>query len=1326
MHSEVGTAADGPGNSRWYFGVLAIMVYQTGAVPRHMDAYRFCWTEYQMFMNLSSSSQNFLGYPAVQLGVGNRWNYMGGLIDLQDRGTQTLNAILLHRDGPWGGANWKLYRKDNHPIVRYQKNHNVIGTTKGKNSITGQYFPDYEIQNFTEPPITSKYKPLMYSFPSDLDDVEVDNVLISHGNIRTHFTDHTKEPIGSDQYTYTHLDTLLPTEKSKLDIKKITYSPYASFKNYLQETKDSFLVQVAYPETIYPKELYTYLSGTRKRIEFKNDFWRDSRNDRTALDYQNAYNVVAEENDESSTTQTASIWKLDSNLDFDEVLAGNVPTHIPYSASMNTVDGVGELQNCYSLFHFAGYGGGDPYDIIPGVSYNRRIKLLSPDRLIFRTGVGEKDWDKLDDSISAFGYTLPIFSGTLVSPYPGRLSASVGDTFWEASSSAGEKPFYDSYDDYSEEGFRKLKNGTILPEFRISEKIDDYVDSGAKLIYNDYANYIQTFMNKESDEGLGLQNGLLSLTGAVTTSTTEEFLSRYTFSDFYKYFNVVRDDYQNTPSEFPKDTKHKLVCEAILKFLPYDGFYPADRCIQLGKLFMKTVDVGLSGDHRILRTALQPYIAPGVLFNSIKSGIAVDYPIFSDADSFTTNHDLVRSTDVLPWENYVSGAFDERVNLDDLLYPSAKSYTIIDAEVDQDTLIHCTASIDGVDDERYTFAMSNFLAETTKGFIGKTPSFAGLWGASNKDYECQKTAVYTMDIILNNSMNIPWYSDLDSYHSAMTDVIPTTGQIASSSYPYITSSLQLNSSSVTMYSRAITGYDFDPFLYGSSFGPPVHCGEFATGSYQGGGTNVYTPTSIDGCSFDPFTPPYYNGFAKVTLSVPLTASNFYSLETILNNITYTYDRLRTFRYPAIPAGGSGDISIDSAVQAATQTTAYQHAMQLSASLYLGDEDVNQILYKNSEGSQMLQIRPRWTCPVLDFTDASPQDSWVSTGSAGAKGMWHQRGRNVHGENNRGIKFHMISGENGANTSDLTNVLGFKLKPEQKIGEIYGADATPSMVGAAINPDDLIPRKFSEAIIAIPFKPSTKVNGTSLYKANKEQTKLIKQNLYIDFLETYHENTRYDPTARVFSFAEIQDKAAKKGETIYDTSEGLYDLMLMMRKYIMPPHMDFLHNDAIDPYTMFMLEFSVDIKKEDLENIWQNIAPTFGNRAILAKSETNMHSMPTVFSPNKATSSPIDGSGNDIPIEEDSFFYNDVFSPEDTRWAVFKVKQRAAMNYNSIIGKMGKDGTYIRNDMNVKQTNEFLYSYNWPYDFFSLIELAKIDSITTFNPTYNEPPTFGEE
>ena len=82
--------------------------------------------------------------------------------------------------------------------------------------------------------------------------------------------------------------------------------------------------------------------------------------------------------------------------------------------------------------------------------------------------------------------------------------------------------------------------------------------------------------------------------------------------------------------------------------------------------------------------------------------------------------------------------------------------------------------------------------------------------------------------------------------------------------------------------------------------------------------------------------------------------------------------------------------------------------------------------------------------------------------------------------------------------------------------------------------------------------------------------------------------------------------------------------------------------------------------------------------------------------------------------------NEVFNPETTRWAVFKVKRRAAMNYNSIVGRVYANGQeYERADLKGGKTNDFLYSYNWPHDFFSLIELAKINSITTFNPNYND-------
>ena len=44
------------------------------------------------------------------------------------------------------------------------------------------------------------------------------------------------------------------------------------YKKLLDETQNLDFVQINYTETVYPKGLYTYLSGTRKRLNFKNDF----------------------------------------------------------------------------------------------------------------------------------------------------------------------------------------------------------------------------------------------------------------------------------------------------------------------------------------------------------------------------------------------------------------------------------------------------------------------------------------------------------------------------------------------------------------------------------------------------------------------------------------------------------------------------------------------------------------------------------------------------------------------------------------------------------------------------------------------------------------------------------------------------------------------------------------------------------------------------------------------------------------------------------------------------------------------------------------------
>ena len=64
--------------------------------------------------------------------------------------------------------------KEYHPIVRYQKNHNKIGYIKNKGVIGGNpsiISPIKQtinvITNFTEPPITSKYKPLKFVFQEE-------------------------------------------------------------------------------------------------------------------------------------------------------------------------------------------------------------------------------------------------------------------------------------------------------------------------------------------------------------------------------------------------------------------------------------------------------------------------------------------------------------------------------------------------------------------------------------------------------------------------------------------------------------------------------------------------------------------------------------------------------------------------------------------------------------------------------------------------------------------------------------------------------------------------------------------------------------------------------------------------------------------------------------------------------------------------------------------------------------------------------------------------------------------------------------------------------
>jgi hypothetical protein len=186
----------------------------------------------------------------------------------------------------------------------------------------------------------------------------------------------------------------------------------------------------------------------------------------------------------------------------------------------------------------------------------------------------------------------------------------MGSQNYQTPSDLNRRPFnYDSYEDFIYQSRLMAKDYGIVPEFRISEHMDYYLNSE----------------DSGQDPFFKCNDNLLSLSGsqAPSFSSNKDFYSVYSHSDFVKHFEVVDRYMKDSGGDLSKIT---LKCKAFKKFLPYKGFYPADRVTQLAQMFSSSYNQYVTGGH--WRNVLSPYYAPGIALNSIKSGIAVDYPIY--------------------------------------------------------------------------------------------------------------------------------------------------------------------------------------------------------------------------------------------------------------------------------------------------------------------------------------------------------------------------------------------------------------------------------------------------------------------------------------------------------------------------------------------------------------------------------------------------------------------------------------------------------------------------------------------------------------------------
>ena len=146
-----------------------------------------------------------------------------------------------------------------------------------------------------------------------------------------------------------------------------------------------------------------------------------------------------------------------------------------------------------------------------------------------------------------------------------------------------------------------------------------------------------------------------------------------------------------------------------------------------------------------------------------------------------------------------------------------------------------------------------------------------------------------------------------------------------------------------------------------------------------------------------------------------------------------------------------------------------------------------------------------------------------------------------------------------------------------------------------------------------------------------------------------------------------------------------NLLSAMDKYIFPPKFDFTRFKEIKPVLMYVFEFEHSLTQENLSSWWQGAFPGQPNIDCHLCGCTD-----TEF------------ELKEVQIEEKELVDKILGCDKDLHWMVFKVKKRAARNFEKL------RRSFVTDDLSDIPAAVGEYTYNWPYDNFSLVELVKIE------------------
>jgi len=319
----------------------------------------------------------------------------------------------------------------------------------------------------------------------------------------------------------------------------------------------------------------------------------------------------------------------------------------------------------------------------------------------------------------------------------GEIQINGGNALFEANRLAGyEKdgtwlpipsaPSYDTYGDYSQYMHLKNQDFSIVPEFRISDHMGFY-------------------LNDNRGDFLAENNSLFSIPGSTSSaasnvplnSSDESFYQVFSNSDFLRHFSIIKQDHKG----FADPSAITLRCSGLMKFLPYDGFFPSERSLQIASQFSQSYSsfleyAGLDSslaDAR-MRPFMAPFFQPGIIYNTIKAGLAVDYPLYTSSynvinyasyryaggSRLNSNYYALGTQKVYnPPATLFSASWDVRIPFEAAVEPEkyAAGYFIYDAEPHPSSALDVQVRWNGGGDNLYKRMMSNYLAAIPEFFL---------------------------------------------------------------------------------------------------------------------------------------------------------------------------------------------------------------------------------------------------------------------------------------------------------------------------------------------------------------------------------------------------------------------------------------------------------------------------------------------------------------------------------------------------------------------------------------------------------------------------------